>query len=245
MALAGAAFRSFFKIGPLAFVGIAWTLYENWERVKSFFASIWSAVEPHWLRFKAILDEYGITDKIVAGWNAAKALFENIWTIAEPHWNNFQAILEKYAVTDKIMSAWTFVRDFFSTLWSTALPHWNSFIEKIRALNIADKIMASWAKLKTFFTGFWDSVSPVIGKLAAPLSGLWNGAKSSVSSIGSLFSSDTTKPSIASKLPPLSGAKSASITKNQTPGVSEAFAGVASDALTNVVTNLARSYLKW
>jgi hypothetical protein len=69
MALAGAAFRSFFKIGPLAFIGIAWAVHENWERVKSFFVGIWDAVEPHWLKFKAILDEYGVTDKVVTGWN--------------------------------------------------------------------------------------------------------------------------------------------------------------------------------
>jgi hypothetical protein len=56
MALASTAFRSFFKIGPLAMIGIAWAVYENWDKVKSFLAGIWNAVKPHWLKFKAILE---------------------------------------------------------------------------------------------------------------------------------------------------------------------------------------------
>jgi TP901 family phage tail tape measure protein len=222
MALAGAAFhsviltiRSFFKIGPLAFIGIAVAVYENWERVRSFFVGIWGAVEPHWLKFKAILDEFGITDKIIAGWNVVKSLFEGIWSVAEQHWNNFKLVLQDYAVVDKIMAAWTGVKNFFATIWSAAIPHWNSFIEKIKSLNIADKIMASWQKLKTFFTGIWDDIAPKWDAFTAPLSKIWDGAKSSVSSIGSLFKSDDTKSSITSKLPPLSGAKAAPVTKNQ------------------------------
>jgi hypothetical protein len=175
-ALAGAAFRSFFKIGPLAFIGIALAIYENWDRVKSFLAGIWNTVEPYW--------------------------------------NNFKLVLQEYAVVDKIMAAWTIVKDFFATLWTAAVPHWNSFIDKICELNIADKIMASWQKLKTFFTGIWDDIAPKWDKFTSPLSKIWDGAKSSVSSIGSLFKSDETKPSIASKLPPLSGVKAAPVTKN-------------------------------
>jgi hypothetical protein len=177
LALTSAAFRSFFKIGPLALIGIALLVYENWERIQSFFAGIWVAVEPHW--------------------------------------NKFKLVLQDYAVVDKIMAAWTAVRDFFSTIWSAAAPHWNSFIDKIRELNIADKIMASWQKLKTFFTGICDDIAPKWDKFTSPLSKLWDGAKSSVSSVGSLFKTDEAKPSIASKLPPLSGAKAAPVTKNQ------------------------------
>ena len=253
MALAGAAFRSFFKIGPLAFIGIAYTLYENWERIRDFFYGIWDTVEPHWLKFKAILDEYGVTDKIIAGWeatraffetiwnaaqihwlkfksildeygvidkitagwNVVKSLFEGIWSVAEPHWNSFKLVLQEYVVVDKIMAAWTSVKDFFATIWNTAVPHWNSFIEKIKSLNIADKIMASWQKLKTFFTGIWDDITPKWDAFTAPLAKLWNGAKSSVSNLGSLFSANENRPSIASKLPPLNSAKAAPVTKNQ------------------------------
>jgi hypothetical protein len=253
LALASTAFRSFFRIGPLAFVGIAYTLYENWERIRDFFYGIWARVEPHWLKFKAILDEYGVTEKIIAGWettraffetiwntaqihwlkfkaildeygiidkiltgwNAVKSLFESIWSVAEPHWNKFKLLLQEYAVVDKILAVWTTVRDFFSNIWNVAAPHWNSFIEKIKSLNIADKIMASWQKLKTFFTGIWDTVMPKWDAFTAPLAKLWDGAKSSLSSVGSLFSSNEAKPSIASKLPPLNGAKAASVTKNQ------------------------------
>jgi hypothetical protein len=56
MALVGAAFHSFFKVGPLAFIGIAWAIYENWETVKNFLMKIWEKVEPYWLKFKAILE---------------------------------------------------------------------------------------------------------------------------------------------------------------------------------------------
>jgi TP901 family phage tail tape measure protein len=253
MALVGAAFRSFFKIGPMAMVGIALAVYENWETVRSFFLKFWEKVEPYWLKFKTILDEYGVTDKIIAGWNAVgsffsniwntaqihwlqfksildeygvidkitagwnvvKSLFESIWSVAEPHWNNFKLVLQEYAVVDKIMAAWTTVKGFFATIWNTAVPHWNAFIDKIKSLNIADKIMASWMKLKTFFTGIWNDIAPKWDAFTAPLSKLWDGAKSSVSSVGSLFSSDDKKPSIASKLPPLNGAKAAPVTKNQ------------------------------
>ena len=253
MALAGAAFRSFFKIGPLAFIGIAYTLYENWERIRDFFYGIWARVEPHWLKFKAILDEYGVTDKIVAGWeatraffetiwnsaqihwlkfksildeygvtdkiiagwNVVKSLFKNIWNVAEPHWNNFKLVLQEYAVVDKILAAWTTVKDFFATIWSAVVPHWNTFIEKIKSLNIADKIMASWQKLKTFFTGIWNDITPKWDAFTAPLSKIWDGAKSAVSSVGSLFSANESKPSITSKLPPLSGTKAVPVTKNQ------------------------------
>jgi TP901 family phage tail tape measure protein len=253
MALAGAAFRSFFKIGPLAFIGIALLVYENWETVRSFFLKFWEKVEPYWLKFKSILDEYGVTDKIIAGWeatkvffetiwntaqihwlkfksildeygvidkiitgwNLVKSLFESIWSVAEPHWNKFKLVLQEYAVVDKIMTAWTTVKDFFATIWNTAVPHWNAFIDKIRSLNIADKIMATWMKLKTFFTGIWDNIAPKWDRFTTPLSKIWNGAKSSVSSVGSLFSSDKAKPSIAAKLPPLNGAKTVPVTKNQ------------------------------
>jgi TP901 family phage tail tape measure protein len=181
MSLAGAAFRSFFKIGPLAFIGIAWLIYENWDRVRSFFIGIWDGVKPYWLKFKAILDEYG--------------------------------------VTDKIMAAWSSVRDFFENIWSTAVPHWNSFIGKIKSLNIADKIMASWIKLKTFFTGIWDDIAPKWDALISPLSKIWDGAKSSVSGVGSLFQTNEAKPSIASKLPPINSMRAAPVTKNQNVNV--------------------------
>jgi TP901 family phage tail tape measure protein len=257
MALAGAAFRSFFKIGPLAMVGIAWAVYENWESVRNFFLKFWEKVEPHWLRFKAILDEYGVTDKIIAGWeatktffetiwnsaqihwmkfksilneygitdkiivgwNVVKSLFESIWSIAAPHWDKFKLLLQEYAVVDKIMTAWTTVRDFYANFWGGAIRGLSSFIAKIQELNIADKIMASWTKLKTFFTGIWDDITPKWDAFTAPLSKIWDDAKSSVSSVGSLFSSDENRPSITSKLPPLSGAKAAPVTKNQNVNV--------------------------
>jgi hypothetical protein len=191
----------------------------GWEATKTFFETIWSSAQIHWLKFKTILDEYGVTDKIIAGWNLVKSLFESIWSFAEPHWNNFKLVLQEYAVVDKIMAAWTTVRDFFSVVWNAVTPHWDGFIAKIQELNIADKIMASWQKLKTFFTGIWNDVIPKWDTFTAPLSKIWDSAKSSVSSVGSLFSANENRPSIASKMPPLSGAKAAPVTKNQNVSV--------------------------
>jgi phage-related protein len=190
-----------------------------WEKVKNFFATLWNSAQIHWLKFKAILDEYGIVDKLISGWNVVKSLFEGFWNVAWPYWSKFGLVIREYVDVDKIMGAWTTVRDFFSTLWAAAVPHWNSFIEKMKSLNIADKIMASWQKLKKFFTGIWDEIAPKWDKFTAPLSKIWDGAKSSVSSVGSLFKTDEAKPSIASKLPPLSGAKAAPVTKNQNVNV--------------------------
>jgi hypothetical protein len=117
------------------------------------------------------------------------------------------------------MAAWSSVKEFFSTLWSAAVPHWDTFIEKIKSLNIADKIIASWQKLKTFFTGIWDDIAPKWDKFTTPLAKIWDGARSSVSSVGSLFETNEAKPSITSKLPPINSAKTAPITKNQNVNV--------------------------
>jgi hypothetical protein len=144
-----------------------------------------------------------------------RSLLESFWSVAEPHWNKFKLLLQEYAVVDKIMAAWVGVKNFFSTIWDTAVPHLNAFIKKIESLNIADKIMASWTKLKTFFRNIWNDIAPRWDKFTSPLAKIWDGARSSVSSVGSLFKSNETKPSIASKLPPLNGTKAAQITKNQ------------------------------
>jgi predicted transport protein len=75
--------------------------------------------------------------------------------------------------------------------------------------------MASWLKLKTFFTGIWNDITPKWDAFTAPLSKLWDSAKSSVSSVGSLFSNNENRPSIASKLPPINSVKAVPVTKNQ------------------------------
>ena len=184
----------------------------GWEATKTFFETIWNTAQIHWMKFKSILDEYGITDKIIVGWNAVKSLFESIWSFAVPHWNNFKLVLQEYAVVDKIMVAWTIVKDFFATIWNTVTPHWNALINKIKSLNIADKIMA---ETENVFHKHLGRYNAEVDAFTAPLSKLWDGAKSSVSSVGSLFPSSEAKPSIASKLPPLNSAKTAPVTKNQ------------------------------
>jgi hypothetical protein len=127
---------------------------------------------------------------------------------------NVNALINRFIFgKDVVIPAWESVKNFFKNIWNDI--SWNSFIKKIESLNVADKIMAAWQKLKTFFTGIWDDIAPKWDKFTSPLSKIWDGAKSSVSSIGKLFTPDESKPSIASKLPPLSGAKAASVTKNQ------------------------------
>jgi hypothetical protein len=105
------------------------------------------------------------------------------------------------------------VKNFFKNIWNDI--SWDSFLKKIESLNIADKIMASWQKLKAFFTGIWDDIAPKWDKFASPLSKIWSNVESSVPVVGNLFTPDESKPSIASKLPPLNGAKAAAVTKNQ------------------------------
>jgi hypothetical protein len=75
--------------------------------------------------------------------------------------------------------------------------------------------MASWQKLKTFFATIWDDITPKWDKFTSPLSKLWSNVKSEIPAVGKLFIPDETKPSLTSKLPPLNGAKAASVTKNQ------------------------------
>ena len=151
MALAGAAFRSFFKVGPLAFIGIALAVYENWERIRSFFIGIWNTVEPHWLRFKAILDEYGVTEKIISGWNTVSSFFVSIWNGAQIHWLKFKAILDEYGVIDKITAGWNVVKSLFENIWSVAEPHWNNFKLVLQEYAAVDKILAAWTSVRDFF----------------------------------------------------------------------------------------------
>jgi phage-related protein len=160
LALVGAAFRSFFKIGPLAMVGIAWAVYENWETVKAFFLKIWNAVEPYWLRFKAILDEYAVTDKIVAGWNAVSSFFSSIWNTAQIHWLKFKSILDEYGITDKIIAGWNVLKSLFESIWSVAEPHWNNSKLVLQEYAVVDKILAAWMTVKDFFATIRSAVVP-------------------------------------------------------------------------------------
>jgi phage-related protein len=195
--------------------GVIDKIMNAWTSVSNFFTTIWDTAQIYWLKFKAILDEYGVVDKIMAAWTTVRDFYINIWSSVTARLNTFIEKIQELNVVDKIMVAWTTVRDFYITFWSAPITHWNEFIKKIQELNVVDKIMASWQRLKTFFTTIWDDVAPKWDKFISPLSKIWNGAKSSVSSIGSLFQSDGTKPSITSKLPPINSAKAAPVTKNQ------------------------------
>jgi TP901 family phage tail tape measure protein len=160
LALAGTAFRSFFKIGPLAFVGIAWAVYENWESVKNFLMNIWDTVEPHWLKFKAILDEYSVTDKIMNAWITVSNFFTTIWNTAQNHWLKFKAILNEYGIVDKLLAGWNVVKSLFESIWNVAEPHWNNFKLVLQEYAVVDKIMAAWTAVRDFFSTLWTAAVP-------------------------------------------------------------------------------------
>ncbi|MDR2067378.1 MAG: phage tail tape measure protein [Holosporaceae bacterium] len=205
--------------GILALAWAAYEIYNNWEKVKNFFGTIWVGIKGYWDSFAATVAS--LWENCVGFGKAIYAVFDftkNLGSILYAVIENVNALINRFIFgKDVVIPAWESVKNFFKNIWNDI--SWDSFIKKIESLNVADKIMASWEKLKAFFTGIWDDIAPKWDAFTAPLSKIWNGAKSSVSSIGSLFKSDETKPSIASKLPPLSGAKAVPVTKNQNVSV--------------------------
>ncbi len=144
LALAATAFRSFFSVGGiLTLVTVAGMIIANWERIRSFFLKIWDAVEPYWLRFKSILDEFGITDKITSAWSSVSNLFSNIWSSVSPHWNEFIEKIRSLNIADKIMASWMKLKDFFSGIWNSILPQLEKFS------NLTSKV---WSRVKSPFS---------------------------------------------------------------------------------------------
>lgn len=151
LALAATALRSFISVGGVfKLIAAAWILIKNWERVRSFFINIWDVVEPYWLKFKSILDEFGITDKIITSWNTVANFFGNIWESAKPHWLSFKSILDSYGITDKIMASWMNLKEFFAGIWSSILPQLEKFS------NLTSKI---WNSAKSPFSAIGNLFS--------------------------------------------------------------------------------------
>jgi phage-related protein len=201
--------------GILALAWAAYEIYNNWEKVKNFFGTIWDGIKGYWDSFTATV--VSLWENCVGFGKAIYAVFDftkNLGSILYAVIENVNALINRFIFgKDVVIPVWESVKNFFKNIWNDI--SWDSFIKKIELLNVADKIMAAWQKLKTFFTGIWDDIAPKWDKFASPLSKLWSNVKSSVPVVGNLFAPDESKPSIASKLPPLSGAKAAPITKNQ------------------------------
>jgi phage-related protein len=226
--------------GAIIFTALAlasYAIYKNWDLIvatwKKFTESdtgkwllgVWDGIEklcrglaetvtPYWEKFKGVLTSVWEGLKTVGGmfvtlWDVTKNLGLFLWEVGKAF----------VSVSDAAIEAYSALKSFFTTIWDGISPSWNKFIEEIQKLDVAQKIMASWQKLKAFFTGIWDDVAPKWDAFTNPLSKLWSNVKSSVPSIGKLFTPDESKPSIASKLPPLSGVKAAPITKNQNVNV--------------------------
>jgi phage-related minor tail protein len=231
--------------GILALAWAAYEIYNNWEKVKNFFGTIWVGIKGYWDSFAATVAS--LWENCVGFGKAIYAVFDftkNLGSILYAVIENVNALIEKFIFgKDVIIPAWESVKNFFKNIWNDI--SWDSFIKKIESLNVADKIMASWQKLKTFFTGIWDDIAPKWDKFASPLSKIWDGAKSSVSSIGGLFKSDESKPSITSKLPPINSSKTAPVTKNQNNSFNitvNAAKARDSEEVAKLVTNRMKDY---
>lgn len=207
MRFVGIAFNSCFG-WLVALATAAWLIWDNWDTVQKFFLNIWAAVEPHWNKFKKIMDDLGITEKITAAWSSIQNLFLN--------------------------------------LWSEVSPIWNQFIEKIDKLGIVDHILNAWEKLKDFFKGFFDEIAPLWNKFTMPISNLFDGAKNTISKIGSIFSKNESQLSAKLKMPELKST-SPEVTRNQNNSFNitiNATKNDDSESITNKVINRVSDFSK-
>jgi hypothetical protein len=184
---------------------------------------IWNhPVVENWIKkFKEGMDSVGnglktVGQMFVTLWEVTKNLGLVLWEVGKAFVWISNAALDAYYSTE---GAWESLKTFFTTIWEPVKPQWDAFIKKIQELDVVKKIIASWQELKTFFTTIWDDITPKWDKFTGLFSKLWGNVKSEVPEVGNLFAPDATKPSITSKLPPLSGAKAAPVTKNQNVNV--------------------------
>ena len=179
-------------------------------------------------------------------WNAIQKFLSNIWSSVEPHWNNFKKIMDELWITEKIAVAWNFIKNLFSNLWSDVSPIWDKFIEKINSLGIVDHILKAWKKIKSFFKGFFDEITPLWNKFTAPVSNLFNEAKSVVSKVKELFSKDESLTDARLKMPKITSAPS-EISRNQNNNFNITINAVKNDdseSITNKVINRVSEYSK-
>lgn len=148
LALAATAFRSFLTVGGVfKLITAAWLIIENWEYVKSFFLKIWDSVEPYWLKFKAILDKFGITDKIMASWTKLKEFFSGIWKSILPQLERFSNLTSK--IWNSAKSPFSAIGNLFSandnkqSLKLPPIKSGNSPVTKNQNTNVVVNVNAS------------------------------------------------------------------------------------------------------
>jgi hypothetical protein len=205
--------------------------YETWVQILN------HPVTENWInKFKGWMSGVGnILDKVWQGlkvlWDITAGLGTFLLDIGEKIAFVFNAAID---ACNNSKGKFEALSKFFTTIWEPVKVHWSGFIEEIKQLDIAKEIMASWERLKTFFTTIWDDVAPKWDNFINPISKLWDNVKTKFPSVGKLLSPFTSEelgapvhksPLVpapgeketffASKLPPLNGAKAASVTKNQ------------------------------
>lgn len=179
-------------------------------------------------------------------WYAIQKFFSDIWSSIAPHWNNFKKIISELWITEKITAAWNVIKDFFSNIWINVSPIWDQFIEGINSLGIVDPILNAWEKVKSFFNSFFNEITPLWNKFTAPISNLFNGAKSAVSKVKELFSKDDSLPDAKLKMPEIKSVPS-EITRNQSNNFNITINAVKNDdseSITNKVMNRVSDFSK-
>ena len=179
-------------------------------------------------------------------WDSVQKFFSDIWSTVEPHWNNFKKIIDDLGVTEKINLAWNAIKDLFTNLWNRVSPVWDKFIEKINALGIVDPVLKAWEKLKSFFKGFFDEITPLWNKFTAPVSNLFNGAKSAVSKVKELFSKEESLTKAKLKMPEMKRITPETL-RNQNNNFNITINAVKNDdseSITNKVINRVSEYGK-
>ena len=237
-----------FRIATFA-LGYATTfLFGGWNRIVILFKGLRLALSLLGVAFKSFLG-WPMALATAAwllwdNWDAVKNFFLKIWDSVEPYWNSFKQLMDEYGITDGIVSAWTTVKEFFESIWDTVSPYWDAFANKMKEWGVVDGIISAWTRVKDFFMQIWNSVSPIIDKIVKPLSGSWDGAKSGLQKIGSLFQADKTESTPALKIP--QGMKPANtVTRNQNNNFSitiNANKNDSSEAIANKVMNRVQDY---
>lgn len=236
-----------FRIAAFALGYVATFLFGGWNRLVILFKGLRLALPLLGAAFRSFLG-WPMALATVAwlirdNWDTMKNFFLKIWDGVEPYWNAFKSIMDEYGITDGIVSAWTTVKEFFGSIWDSVSPYWDAFANKMKEWEIVDGIISAWTRVKDFFLKIWNSVSPIIDKIVKPISSLWDGAKSGLQKVGSLFQSDKTTTS-ALKIP--QGMKPAnSVTRNQHNNFSitiNANKNDSSETIANKVMNRVQDY---
>lgn len=89
----------------------------------------------------------------------------------------------------------------------------------MQELGFIDAIKQKWESLKDFFKWIFDYLSPIIDKISAPLSSLWEGTKNISSKIGNFFGNGRKSEVTKSKTLNLQGLRKSvarpEVTRNQ------------------------------